>query len=125
MDTKGFREYKEHAINTMTQGEQLLLLYDELVKRLVRAELALDKSEYEVFEDSVDHSVAIINYLDSILNREYEISGNLSRLYDFMTYELARVKVGRNRTELERVKGMSLDLRDAFQQAEKNNTSGK
>jgi flagellar protein FliS len=125
MDTKGFREYKEHAINTMTQGEQLLLLYDELVKRLVRAELALDKSEYEVFEDSVDHSVAIINYLDSILNREYEISGNLSRLYDFMTYELARVKAGRNRTELERVKGMSLDLRDAFQQAEKNNTSGK
>jgi flagellar protein FliS len=125
MDTKGLREYKEHAVNTMTQGEQLLLLYDELIKRLVRAELALDKSEFPIFEDSIDRSVAILNYLDSILNREYEISGNLARLYDFMTYELARVKIGRNRTELERVKRMAGDLRDSFQQAEKNNNSGK
>jgi flagellar protein FliS len=125
MDTKGFREYKEHAINTMTQGEQLLLLYDELVKRLVRAELALDKSEFEVFEQSVDRATAIIDYLDSILNRQYEISHNLARLYDFMTYELARVKAGRNRTELERVKKMVLELRESFQQAEKNNDSGK
>ena len=30
MDMKGFQQYKTQSINTMTQGELLLLLYDEL-----------------------------------------------------------------------------------------------
>ena len=51
MDLKGYQQYKEQSIATMTQEELLLLLYDELVKRLVQAELALDKKEYPLFED--------------------------------------------------------------------------
>ncbi|MEI3361553.1 MAG: flagellar protein FliS [Oscillospiraceae bacterium] len=46
MDARGYQQYKEQSINTMTQGELLLLLYDELVKRATRAELALDKQDY-------------------------------------------------------------------------------
>lgn len=53
MDMRGFQQYKEQSVNTMTQGELLLLLYDELVKRLTQAELALNKQSYELFEDSV------------------------------------------------------------------------
>jgi flagellar protein FliS len=42
-----------------------------------------------------------------------------------MTYDLSRVKIGRNREELKRVKTMADELRDSFRQAEKNNNSGK
>lgn len=122
---KGYQQYKGQAINTMTQGELLLLLYDELVKRLTRADLALDKEDYPVFEASVERSVEIIHYLDNTLDRKYEISGNLNRLYEYFCYELSRVKAGRNKTELARVKGMVSELRDSFREAEKNNDSGK
>lgn len=122
---KGFQQYKGQALNTMTQGELLLLLYDELAKRLVRAELALVKEDYEIFEASVDRSVEIIQYLDNTLDMQYPISGNLTKLYEFFCYELSRVKVGRNKTELERVKTMVNELRDSFQTAQKNNNSGK
>ena len=44
---------------------------------------------------------------------------SLARLYDFFSYELNRVKAGRNRTELERVKAMVMELRDTFREAEK------
>jgi flagellar protein FliS len=125
MVANAFQTYKEQAVSTMTQGEQLLLLYDELVKRLSRASLALDQENYTLFEQSVDRSTAIIEYLNSILDRQYPISHNLAQLYEYMTYELVRVRVGRNRTELERVKGMADELRDSFRQAEKNNDSGK
>jgi flagellar protein FliS len=125
MDSKGNLAYKEQAVDTMTQGEQLLLLYDELVMRLKRAELALNKKDYGVFEESVDRCSAIIEYLDSVLDHQYAISHDLTRLYDFMTYDLVRVKLGRNRTELERVKGMAEELRDSFRQAEKNSISGR
>ena len=74
MDLKGYQQYKEQSIATMTQEELLLLLYDELVKRLMQAELALDKKEYPLFEASVQRGIEIIDYLDSTLDRKYEIS---------------------------------------------------
>lgn len=125
MDMKGFQAYKDLSVNTMTQGELLLLLYDELVKRLTRAVLALEKADYQVFDASIDRSVDIIRYLDDTLDMQYPISANLTKLYEYFTYELQRVKAGRNKTELERVKTMVSELRDSFRQAQKNNDSGK
>ena len=119
MDARGYQQYKEQSINTMTQGEVLLLLYDELVKRATRAELALDKQDYPLFEASIDRCLEIIRYLDDTLDRQYPISAELSRLYEYFGYELNRVKVGRNRKELQRVKPMLADLRDTFRTASK------
>lgn len=123
MDIKGFQGYqgyKEQGINEMSQGELLLLLYDELVKRLLRARLALDKADYPLFEASVDRSLEIIRYLDDTLDMQYPISRSLNRLYDYFGFELNRVKAGRNKTELDRVKTMVGELRDSFREAEKN-----
>ena len=123
MDIKGYQGYqgyKEQGINEMSPGELLLLLYDELVKRLLRAGLALDKSDFRLFEVSVDRSLDIIRYLDDTLDMQYPISRNLNRLYDYFGYELNRVKIGRNKTELERVRTMASELRDTFREAQQN-----
>ena len=120
MEMRGFQQYKEQSVNTMTQGELLLLLYDELVKRLVRAGLALNKADYALFEASVDRCLDIVRYLDDTLDMQYPISRNLNRLYDYFSFELNRVKAGRNKEELERVRVMVSDLRDTFREANKN-----
>ena len=116
---QGYQGYKEQGINEMTPGELLLLLYDELVKRLLRADLALDKQNYPLFDASVDRCLDIFRYLDDTLDMQYPISRNLNRLYDYFCYELNRVKAGRNKAELERVKVMVADLRDTFREANK------
>ena len=116
---QGYQGYKEQGINEMTPGELLLLLYDELVKRMVRAGLALDKGHHALFEASVDRCLDIVRYLDDTLDMQYPISRNLNRLYDYFSFELNRVKAGRNKTELERVKGMVGELRDTFREANK------
>ena len=125
MDMKGFQQYKQQSINTMTQGELLLLLYDELYKRLSLAEIMLDRQEYPVFENAVDRSVAIIEYLDATLDRQYPISKNLAQLYEYFTYELGRVRIGRRKEVLAPVKSMVNELRDAFRQAQKSGDSAK
>ena len=117
---QGYQGYKEQGINEMTPGELLLLLYDELVKRMVRAGLALDKADYLLFESSVDRCLDIIRYLDDTLDMQYPISRNLNRLYDYFSFELNRVKAGRNKTELDRVRTMVGELRDSFREANKN-----
>lgn len=125
MDSRGYQQYKEQSINTMTQGELLLLLYDELIKRLTQAELALSKENYPMFEGAVQRAIDIIHYLDDTLDKQYPISANLTQLYEYFTYELGRVKIGRRSEPLSHVKSMAGELRDAFREAQKNGESGK
>lgn len=120
MDARGYQNYKQQSINSMTSGELLLLLYDELVKRSTLASIALDKQDWPVFETALDRCTDIVNYLDETLDHQYPISQDLARMYDYFTYELGRIKVGRNKSELERLRPMLADMRDAFRAADKN-----
>lgn len=120
MDSRGYQHYKEQSVSTMTQHELLLMLYDELVKRLVRCDLALGKEDWPLFEASVDRAIDILRYLDDTLDHKYPVSRDLHRLYDFFLYELNRVKLGRNKAELDEVRPMITELRDAFRTADKN-----
>lgn len=120
MDNNGYQHYKEQSISTMTQRELLLLLYDELVKRLLRCDLALAKKDYPLLEASADRSIQILQYLDDTLDHNYPISGELHRLYEFFIFELNRVKIGRNKDRLDKIRPMIVDLRDTFRAADKN-----
>ena len=125
MDARGIQHYKEQSINTMTQGELLLLLYDELVKRLTQAELAIDKKMFQVYEESVQRSMDIVQYLSDVLDRRYPISQELARMYEYFLYDLGRAKIGRNRAVAAHVREMAAELRDAFRVAQKSGDSDK
>lgn len=122
MDMRGYQQYKEQSISTMTQAELLLLLYDELVKRLLRAELSLEQKNYDQFEKAIDRCLEIIRHLDDTLDRQYPISADLHRMYDYFCYDLSRIKFGLNLEELKRLKPMLIDLRDTFRIASKTAT---
>lgn len=122
MYQNGYQQYKMQSVNTMTRGEMLLLLYDELIKRLTKAELALDEEDYEVFEASVKRAGEIVRYLQDTLNTEYSISRDLQRMYDFFLYEISRLQASRKKIVIEELRPLVMELRDAFREA--NKTSG-
>lgn len=119
MAVNGYQHYKEQTVNTMTPGEMLNLLYDELLKRLTRSELALENKDYELFEQSIQRSMDIVTYLRDTLNFQYEISNELKRLYDFFLYELVRIKAGRNSVVIGEIRPLIMDLRDSFREAQR------
>ncbi|MCI8453624.1 MAG: flagellar protein FliS [Lachnospiraceae bacterium] len=119
MGTSGYQQYKEQTVKTMTPGEMLLLLYDELGKRLMRAELALQKEDYKLFDASVGRCKEIVQYLKATLNFNYAISLELNRMYDFFLYELSRLSAGRKPEVVAELKPLVRELRDAFAEAEK------
>ena len=125
MDMRGYQQYKQQSINSMTPGELLLMLYDELVKRSTLASIALEKKDYDLFEASVDRCTDIINYLDETLDRKYPISRDLARMYEYFTYQLGRVKIGRNAKVLSELRPMFVEMRDTFRIAEKSSPQGK
>ncbi|MFV0242566.1 MAG: flagellar export chaperone FliS [Lacrimispora sphenoides] len=119
MNANGYQNYKAQAVNTMTPGEMLGLLYDELLKRLTRAELALEKKDYALFDQSMQRSNDIVNYLKNTLDHKFEISSELNRLYDFFLYEFSRISAGRNPKVIAEVRPLIVELRDAFKEAQR------
>ena len=117
---RGLQNYKAQSLNTMTQGELLVLLLDELVKRLMRGDIALEQGDMPLCETSIQRCLDIVRYLDDTLDRRYEVSRGLHRLYDFFCYDLNRIMLGRNKTELDKLRPMITDLRDTFRMAERS-----
>ena len=113
----GYQQYKTQSVNIMTASEMLLLLFDELVKRLTRAELALEVKDDALFNQSVTRSREIVQYLKTTLDRQYAISRELSIMYDFFIYELARISAGRNPKVIQELKELVEELREAFREA--------
>lgn len=119
MYQNGYEQYKLQSINTMTSGEMLLLLYDELLKRLARAQIALEDENYDLFNQSVQRSKEIVQYLNTTLNMNYKISYELRRMYDFFLFELSRLQAGRKVAVIQELKPLVAELRDAFKEASK------
>ena len=115
----GLQAYKEQTVSTMTTGEMLILLYDEMIKRLKKAEILANNSDFENFESEVKRVQEIIAYLNNSLDRRFEISKNLLSLYDFFNYQLIRVTASRNLTLIDELIPLIEDLRDTYRQADK------
>ncbi len=115
----GYEQYKEQSINTMTKGEQLVLLFDEVVKNLRKSEIAIETKNYELLDVSIQKATDIVRYLISILDRSIPISNELYRMYDFFLYEFNRIKAGRNAEVIEEVRELVIEMRDAFREADK------
>lgn len=60
-------------------------------------------------------------YLIQILDMQYPISKDLKRIYEYLIYDISRVKAGRERRaeEIPRISHILSELRDAFNQAGK------
>ena len=119
MYQNGYEQYKLQSVNTMTSGEMLLLLYDELIKRLARAQIALEDENYDLFNQSVQRSKEIVQYLNNTLNMNYKISYEVRRMYDFFLFELSRLQAGRKAAVIQELKPLVAELRDAFKEASK------
>ncbi len=114
------QNYKEQAIFSMTKSELLDLVYDELLNRLKKAEIAISINNQELFISSVDKCIEIVTYLKDTLDYNYPISRELSNMYNFFMYEISRVKASKNISVIQELRPLVQDLKSTFQEAGKN-----
>ncbi len=103
----------------MTKGELLILLYEEGIKRLIVAEKALKEEDIDTFNAAVERVIEIVRYLTDSLNRSYEISAQLYRMYDYFMYMLGRLRASRNIEIISELREHFVELRDAFKEADR------
>ena len=115
----GYQKYREQSVYSMSPSELLLLLYDEAISRMTKAEYALEEKEYTLFEDCLQRTTRIVRYLIEILDIQQPIGGDLWRIYNYLIYDISRIMAGRERRkdEIGRVRNILSELRGAFDEA--------
>ena len=103
----------------MSGLELLLVLYDEAISRLKKAEIALEDQNYAVFEDCLGRVSRILRYLTDILDLKQPLSTDLRRIYEYLIYDISRIQAARERQapEIGRISHMLSELRSAFDEA--------
>lgn len=119
MNVNPYQKYKEDSLMTMTSSEILILLYDELLKRIKASEIFLEKQNFDEFEKNIIRSEEIIDYLKQTLDFNYSISNELYRMYDFFMVQINRGKASRKMEHITPLFPLVKELRDAFAQAAK------
>ncbi len=114
-----YDKYKEDTIYSMTPVELLILLYDECMKDLRKADIALQDNDNVVFEEYIGKALKIIRYLIKTLDMSVPISKDLRRLYDYLIYDLSKIRAGGNRKvdEIPKLIEIIQNLRDGFEGA--------
>ena len=116
--------YKETQIKTASQGQLIIMLYDEAVKRLNRGLELLemntggkkDPGRIEQISKAVMKTEEIITELMVSLDFDQggEISKNLFALYAWFNRELLEANISQDIDRLTVVRDMINDLRDAW-----------
>jgi len=107
MDTNYARDqYLEDSILTATPEQLTLMLFNGCIKNI---RLGMKGIEEKSIENSHRHIIKaqnIIYELKATLDARYEISGQLSKIYDFILDQLIRANIKKDNEYL----GVSLDL---------------
>lgn len=125
----GINQYQAMSVNTASPMELVIMVYDECIRSLERAEAAFDiegPDRIEKIGNNLLHAQDAITELSLSLDMEQggEIAENLSRLYDFMSHHLSQANVKKQVEPIHEVKELLLELREAWVQvAEQEGTA--
>ncbi len=119
MPNNPIMQYKEQAINTMSKGEQLITLLNETLKNLHYGSMMLKDKNYATAEKCTGKCKNIINYLSSVLDRQYDISTELYELYYFVNQQIIKAEIKRDGTILDELVPLVEQMRDTWEEAEK------
>ena len=112
------RSYKETQIKTATPGKLILMLYDGAIRHLNQALQDMDNEHrrYDSISNSLIKAQDIIAELMISLDFERggEIAKNLFGLYVFMNRRLLDGNIMKDKTPLEEVKTLLIELRGAW-----------
>ena len=114
-----YAKYKQQSVMTMTQGDMINLLYDEIINRLNTGLLGLEVRDFEASNTHFKKAQAIISHLESTLDGQYPVSQNLSSLYEYFNYQIIQANIKKNPDPVREVLPMIMELKEAFAQADK------
>ncbi len=119
MNANPYQTYKQQSVMTMTPGEMLLAVYDELIKQISFAQLGFKDKNNEVINRSLQKAQKIVHVLQGTLNFDYSIANSLNDLYDYFDFVFGNTNMKKDSSGLDDVLSMVVELKNTFAEADK------
>ncbi len=114
-----YNQYKENTVYTAKPEELTLMLYNGLIKFIMRGIDNIEKNKIEDANTNIIKAQNIIYEFINTLDMQYEISSSLNSIYDYMLTRLIDANVQKDKEILEEVLGFAKVLRDTWEEAMK------
>ncbi len=116
--------YRSFHASTASAGQLVVMLYDGAVRFLEEAARAYRSGDPQAGGRSVARAEQVLLELMGSLDLRYDVARSLLTLYRFMFERLADARRRHDPAELERVRAWLVELRDAWQEAERQLRAG-
>jgi flagellar protein FliS len=113
------QQYKQQAIYTMSQGEQLIVLFDEALKNLHYGSMMLKNENFVTSRKCTLKCKNIFGYLSAILDHKYDLADNLDELYTFFIQQIEKAEATQDAALLDELVPLVEEMRDTWVQADK------
>lgn len=114
-----YERYKQQSVMTMTQGEMVIKLWDEILKQLSSGVIFIEKKDLSQSNIALQKAQRILNHLRATLNFKYDLSNNLDSLYEFFINKIIEANIQKVCEPINEILPMITELRDSFAQAER------
>lgn len=112
-----YQRYQQNAVNGAERENLTLMLYNGAIRFIKQGIKHLEEKNIQEVHNSVIRVQEIIAYLSDTLNMEYQISGNLFSLYEYINRRLLEVNIKKDSETLDEVLGLVEDLRNMWMEA--------
>lgn len=112
-----YNQYKQNLVYTSSPEELTLMLYNGLIKFIMRAQNAITERNIEKAANSIVRSQDIVLHFRETLDMKYELSQGLDVLYEYMYRRLVEANIRKDQEILGEILDMAKELRDTWAQA--------
>ena len=116
MANNAAKAYGNNKINTASQAELTLMLYEGAVKFANRAKDALEINDYETVNTNIQKCRNIIVELLSTLNHKYPVAKDFETLYNYIFALLTEANMKKDMESLEKALVELRDIRDIWKE---------
>ncbi len=116
MANNAAKAYGNNKINTASQAELTLMLYEGAVKFCNRAKDALEENDYETVNINIQKCRNIIVELLSTLNHKYPVAKDFETLYNYIFALLTEANMKKDMEMLDKALAELRDIRDIWKE---------
>lgn len=110
--------YQSQAVQTANQPQLLVMLFDRLAVDIARAELAIEASNFEATNETLQHAQKIVRVLSSSLDPEGFSGGQeLLAIYVFLENHLIKANIEKDVTLVRECADLVRPIHEAWRRA--------
>lgn len=113
---KQYEAYQNNAVQTASNGELTMMLYNGCVKFIRRAMGHIEEEAFAEKNEQIQKAQAIITELMVTLDPDVSLSNELLVLYDYAQFQLTEGNVKNDRAAVQEALTVMDELRDTWKQ---------